>query len=216
MLSRQQPARMDAEREDFLASVLAAAVEGRPRRRAEIPFEQIAVQDADQQLPVLTPGERGGERARADRAVEGDRRRQTGHVVRIEPFGLFQVAAGELRLPRPLAPAGARRPRVEPRPIDVQPILVGLFPAERRRLEHDPADLDAGAHDTRRDVRRVDEVMRERRLRIVAGRLAVHEHGRGRAPASRRGPRRSCISRGRGPADTSRRAPSRNRADADS
>ena len=62
MLSRQQPARMEAEREDFLAHALGAAVEGRPCRHAQIPFEQIAVQVADQELPVLAPGERCGER----------------------------------------------------------------------------------------------------------------------------------------------------------
>src|SRR5688572_32738641 len=55
---------------------------------------------------------------------------------------------------------------------------------KRAGLELEPRSLDAHREDARGDVRRVEVMMRQRRLRVVAGRRPMHEHRRtnGRGP----------------------------------
>ena len=81
-----------AEIEDVLGGELGAPVDRGGAGRAQIPFEEVPIEDRGR-LPIFSPGERRGEGPRANRAREPNRRRQPDHVVRIEPLRLLDVSA---------------------------------------------------------------------------------------------------------------------------
>ncbi len=130
------------------------------------------------EFTVFAPCERCGHGTIGHGAVETDGGREARHVVRFEPLGLVQTASRKLRLPGSAPPAHAAGPGIEARLVDVESILVRLLAAKDRVLEREVSDLDAGAQDAGCDVRRVEEMVRERRLRIVTRRGAVHERRR--------------------------------------
>src|SRR2546425_7119919 len=118
-----QAGRVDAtEIEQVLGRRLRPPVESSTRRGTERPFEEVAVEDAVD-LAVLAPDQRRGERTRAGGASELNRRREARHVGPFVHFRPMEVSSGKLRAPRALPPARARGPRVQPRAIDVQPVL---------------------------------------------------------------------------------------------
>ena len=75
--------------------------------------------------------------------------------------------------------------RIEPAGLDVVALLVGLATAEHRAFQLQVAEHVAQRHHPVGDVRRVEPVMRDRRLGIVLAGEAVHERGRAESRLSR-------------------------------
>ena len=87
------------------------------------------------------------------------------------------MATGDLSIPWAVASSTADGPRIETRPINVETVVVRLFPSKPRTFEDDPVRLDARGHYAGRHVRRVHVVMGQWRLWIVTPRVAMQNAG---------------------------------------
>src|SRR5436190_12856675 len=115
-----EPLRVQAaEAEDVFGCDFTAAVERAPRRELVIPFEQVAIEIAVD-FAILAPRDGRGERPAVRHTVEFDRGGEARHVVGIEKFRLMEPRPRYLGAPSAAPPAGADRPRVQARLIDVQ------------------------------------------------------------------------------------------------
>ena len=101
---------MQAEAQDLFRRDFQPAVYGGSIRGAQIPFEEIAVGVVVESvvLTMMAPSQRRGEREGSHLPVEFDGCGYPSRLVRLEPLGIVQVSAGELRLPRSTLPTDAR------------------------------------------------------------------------------------------------------------
>ena len=96
-----------------------------------------------------------------------------------QEFGVLEIAMANLRRPaRRWVPRCAHRPAVEARLLDIPALLVRLAPGEDRSFELELACRHSRRCDAIGDVRRIEPVMRDRRLRIVARATAMHKRAR--------------------------------------
>jgi hypothetical protein len=91
-------------------------------------------------------------------------------------LGLVQESIGALDRPGRTRPKPhASGPRVERTEVDVVAILVGLAASEDRTFDRNPFVIDAAEDHAVGDMRRIEDVMRQRRRRILDRGCAVHE-----------------------------------------
>ena len=108
-----------------------------------------------------------------------DRRGGARLIAGLELLRFGQIAERRLRAERRnRRDHHAHRFRVQLAAVEVPSLFVGLRAVERARFEADGAERDAGGDHVAADVRGVLEVMAERRLRDLAGRVAMRKSDR--------------------------------------
>src|ERR1051325_4480930 len=169
----------------MLVHQLKPRVEIIPVEKIQCGFRQVAVQMkglAAMACAVASPDEARSPVAAREALVITDGSGRAAHVSGLQCFWILQQTVADLHGPVVVGrKRETRRARVPGIELEVITILVRLAPVEERAFELEPAIGEARRKDAEGDVRRILQVMRERR-RGVFGRGAAMTEGSGHTP----------------------------------
>src|SRR6185295_1464179 len=125
---------------------------------------------------VSPPNQTRGAVATFELPVVTDRRGRAADVAGFECLRILQKTVTHLHGPvavwRKPKPHRTRVPRMG---FEVVTVLIRLTPIKKRAFKLKPAILDSRRNHSETDVRRVLQVMRQRRRRVLRSRSAMHE-----------------------------------------
>src|SRR6185369_2470746 len=163
----------------ILVRQFKARVQVVPVQKLQCGFCHISIQVknfAVVTLVVSSPNQTRGPVATLELPVVTDRRGRATDVTGFECFRILQKTMTNLHGPvavwRKPKPHRTRVPRMC---FEVVTVLIRLTTVKKRAFKLEPAILDSSRNHSETDVRRVLQVMRQRRRRVLRSRSAVHE-----------------------------------------